>query len=150
MVSLNKVMLIGNLTRDPELRYTPSGVVVVTFGLAVNKNFVDKNGQKQQEVCFINIVAWNKLAENCNKYLVKGRGVFVEGRLKSKTWTTNDGQKRSTLEVVANNIQFMPNNKPIVTESQIEKLPVGEKKTEDKEFKNTIGEVMDLEESEGV
>lgn len=155
MINLNKVMLMGNLTRDPELRYTPAGIAVVTLGLAVNKSFVDKNGQKQKEVCFINIIAWNKLAENCNEYLAKGRGIFVEGRLKSRTWTTNDGQKRSTIEIVANNIQFMPKTQPITTGTTTKnnttstKLVVEKKKSKDEEFKEVIDNVIDLEESEG-
>ncbi|MCB0383783.1 MAG: single-stranded DNA-binding protein [Bdellovibrionales bacterium] len=106
MANLNRVLLIGRLTRDPELRYTPNGSAVADFGLAVNKNWKDKDGQKQEEVCFIDIVVWGKSAENCHKYLDKGRMAFIEGRLKLDTWE-KDGQKRSKLHVVADTVQFL-------------------------------------------
>lgn len=108
MVSLNKVFLVGNLTRDPELRYTPSGIAVNTLRLAVNRGYKDKNGQAQKDTCFINVVVWAQMAEVCNQYLQKGRAVFVEGRLQSRSWKTNDGQNRSIIEVVAVRVQFMP------------------------------------------
>jgi len=98
--SLNKVMLIGNLTRDPELRYTPSGTAVVTFGLATNREWNDASGQRQEEVEFHNIVAWNKLAEICSQLLYKGRKIYVEGRLSTRSWTTQEGQERRSTEVV--------------------------------------------------
>lgn len=98
--SLNKVMLIGNLTRDPELRYTPSGTAVCSFGLATNREWVDSSGQKQEEATFHNVVAWNKLAEICSQLLYKGRKVYVEGRLSTRDWTGQDGQKRRSTEVV--------------------------------------------------
>lgn len=98
--SLNKVMLIGNLTRDPELRYTPSGTAVVTFGLATNREWNDASGQRQEEVEFHNIVAWNKLAEICSQLLYKGRKIYVEGRLSTRSWTTQEGQERRATEVV--------------------------------------------------
>lgn len=107
MVELNKVLLIGNLTRDPELRYTPQGTAVTTMGMALNSSFKDKNGQMQKDTCFVNVVAWAHLAEVCNQYLQKGRLVFVEGRLKSRSWQTNEGKNRSVLEVVAARVQFM-------------------------------------------
>jgi len=107
VVSFNKVMIIGNLTRDPELRYTPSGTAVTTLGLAANRSFKDKTGQMQKDTCFVNIVVWAKMAEVCNQYLQKGRQVFVEGRLQSRTWQNNEGKNRTTLEVVATQVQFM-------------------------------------------
>ena len=107
MATLNKVMLIGNITRDPELRYTPQGRAVVTLGLAVNRNFKSQTGEKKQETCFINVVAWAQLAEICNQYLQKGRPVFVEGRLQSRSWQDQEGKKRSVIEVVADNVQFL-------------------------------------------
>src|SRR5574343_646145 len=106
-VSLNKVMLIGNLTRDPELRYIPSGQAVTTFTIAVNRTFNSKGGEKKEEVCFIRIVVWARLAEICNEYLKKGRSVFVEGRIQTRSWDGPDGAKRYSTEVVADNVQFL-------------------------------------------
>ncbi len=105
--SLNKVMLIGNLTRDPELRYIPSGQAVTTFTIAVNRTYNSQAGEKKEEVSFIRVVVWAKRAEVCNEYLKKGSGVFVEGRLQSRSWEAQDGTKRSTLEVIAQNVQFL-------------------------------------------
>jgi single-strand DNA-binding protein len=98
--SLNRVQLIGNLTRDPELRYTPSGTAVCSFGLATNRSWTTDTGEKHEETEFHRIVAWNKLAELCSQFLVKGRKVYVEGRLSTRNWTGQDGQQRSTTEVV--------------------------------------------------
>jgi single-strand DNA-binding protein len=98
--SLNKVMLIGNLTRDPELRYTPQGTAVCSFGIATNRDWVDQSGQRQEDVTFHNCVAWSKLAEICGQLLKKGRKVYVEGRLSTRTWTGQDSQERRTTEVV--------------------------------------------------
>src|SRR3989344_7848807 len=96
--SLNKVLLIGNLTRDPELRYTPSGAAVCTFGVATNRSYTASDGQKKEEVEFTKIVSWNKLAELCNQLLRKGRKVYVEGRMQTRSWETPDGQNRTTTE----------------------------------------------------
>jgi single-strand DNA-binding protein len=106
-VSLNKVMLIGNLTRDPELRYIPSGQAVTTFTIAVNRTYNSKAGEKKEEVCFIRVVVWARLAEICNEYLKKGRPVFVEGRIQTRSWDGPDGNKRYSTEVVADNVQFL-------------------------------------------
>ena len=106
MASLNKVFLMGNLTRDPELRYTPNGSAVASFGLAVNRKY--KQGDElKDETCFVDITVWGKQAENCAEYLSKGRGVLIEGRLSYRSWETDEGQKRSKLDVVANNVQFL-------------------------------------------
>ncbi|MEI8350465.1 MAG: single-stranded DNA-binding protein [Candidatus Omnitrophota bacterium] len=107
MATLNKVFLIGNLTRDPELRYTPQGTAVTNLGIAVNRFFKDKAGQKQQDTCFLTVVVWGQMAEVCNQYLQKGKQVCVEGRLQSRSWKDNEGKNRSTIEVRADNIQFM-------------------------------------------
>lgn len=98
--SLNKVMLIGNLTRDPELRYTPQGTAVCTFGIATNREWVDGSGQKQESVDFHRLVAWNKLAEICSQLLFKGRKVYVSGRLQNRSWQTPDGVEKQITEVV--------------------------------------------------
>jgi single-strand DNA-binding protein len=106
MASLNKIFMIGNLTRDPELRYVPSGAPVATFGLAVNRTFVTQHGDKKDEVCFVRVVVFGKQAESCSQYLTKGRPVFIEGRLQYRAWE-QDGQKRSTLDIVADRVQFL-------------------------------------------
>jgi len=100
--SLNRVLLIGNLTRDPELRYTPQGTAVCTFGLATNRSWVTESGERREETEFHRIVAWNKLAEICSQFLAKGRRTYVEGRLQTRQWTTQDGSPRQTTEVVIN------------------------------------------------
>ncbi len=98
--SLNKVTLIGNLTRDPEMRYTPSGSAVCTFGIATNRQWVTESGEKKEDAEFHRVVAWNKLAEICSQLLTKGRKVYVEGRLQTRSWTGQDNQQRQTTEVV--------------------------------------------------
>jgi len=107
MASLNRVLLIGNLTKDPELRYTPNGTAVTNLRLAVNRKFKDKTGELKEDTCFVTVTAWDKQAEICNQYLQKGRSVFIEGILQSRSWETNDGQKRSTIDVRAERIQFL-------------------------------------------
>jgi single-strand DNA-binding protein len=106
MPNFNKVILMGHLTRDPELRYIPSGAAVCSLGLAVNRKYKD-----QDETCFVDITVWNKQAESCNEYLSKGRLILVEGRLDYRTWEDKSGQKRSKLDVVAENVKFMPDGK---------------------------------------
>jgi len=106
MASFNKVLLMGNLTRDPELRYTASGAAVASFGLAVNRKYKAGDDWKE-EVCFVDITVWAKQAENCAEYLHKGSPVFIEGRLNFQSWETDTGQKRNKLEVVANTVQFL-------------------------------------------
>ncbi|MEA3328832.1 MAG: single-stranded DNA-binding protein [Candidatus Omnitrophota bacterium] len=107
MASLNRVFLIGRLTRDPDLRYLPSGTAVVSFGLATSRVYTTQAGEKKEETCFVRIISWGKQAEICNQYLSKGRLIFVEGRLQYRAWETPDGKKRSSLEVRANRIQFL-------------------------------------------
>jgi single-strand DNA-binding protein len=107
MASLNRVLLMGNLTRDPELRQTPSGTQVCEFGLAMNRQWRGQDGSKQEEVTFVDITAFAKTAELVSSYLSKGRRVFVEGRLKYDQWTSPEGQKRSKLSVVAENVTFL-------------------------------------------
>jgi single-strand DNA-binding protein len=105
--SLNKVFLMGNLTRDPELRYVPSGTAVANFTVAVSRAYKSATGEKKEEVSFIRVVIWGKMAEVCGEYLTKGRPVLVEGRLQSRSWEGQDGQKKSTMEVIANSVQFL-------------------------------------------
>ena len=112
MANLNKVMLLGNLTRDPEVRYTPKGTAVGDLGLAVNRRVSDGNGNWSDEVTFVDVTVWGTNAENAQKYLIKGRGVFIEGRLQMDTWEDKaSGQKRSKLKVVAEVLQFLPDGK---------------------------------------
>ena len=103
----NKVILIGNLTRDPELRYTPQGTSVCNFGIAVNRKY-RQGDEMKEEVTFINIVVFGKQADTCGQYLNKGNPVLVEGRLQERRWETEDGQKRSKHEVVAQTVRFLP------------------------------------------
>jgi len=98
--SLNRVQLIGNLTRDPELRYTPQGTAVCTIGLATNRSWTTDNGDKKEEAEYHKIIAWNKLGELCSQLLTKGRKIYVEGRLSTRSWTAQDGSTRTTTEIV--------------------------------------------------
>jgi len=104
---VNKVILIGNLGADPEVRFTPSGQAVANFRIATNESWTDKSGQKQERTEWHRIVVWGKLAELCGEYLKKGRQCFVEGRLQTREWTDKEGKKNYTTEVVANNVQFL-------------------------------------------
>jgi single-strand DNA-binding protein len=104
-MSLNKAMIIGNLGRDPEMRYTPSGQAVTQFTVAVNRNYKDAQGERQEETEWFRIVAWGQQAEFAAEYLRKGNKVYVEGRLQTRQWEGQDGQKRYTTELVANTIQ---------------------------------------------
>jgi single-strand DNA-binding protein len=109
--SLNRVQLIGNLTRDPELRYTPSGIAVCSFSIATNRNWTTDTGEKKEEVEFHRIVAWNKLAELCSQFLTKGRKVFVEGRLATRSWTAQDGAQKQTTEIVISDMILLDSRK---------------------------------------
>lgn len=107
-MNFNKVLLAGHLTREPQLSYTPSQTAVVAFGLAVNRDWTDKAGTKQKEVCFIDCEAWAGAATNINKYVKKGDPLFVEGYLKLDQWTAQDGTKRSKHKMVVQSFQFIP------------------------------------------
>ena len=108
MASYNKVMIIGNLTRDPEIKYTPKGTAIADIGLAVNRNYTTDSGEKREEVTFIDVTLWGRVAEIVGEYCKKGRPLFVEGRLQLDTWDDKaTGQKRSKLKVVGENIQLL-------------------------------------------
>ena len=107
MASVNKVILIGNLGRDPELRYTPGGQAVANFTLATNERFSSKDGEKQERTEWHRIVAWGRTGELCAQYLSKGRSVYLEGRLQTREWEDKEGQKRRTTEIVATTVQFL-------------------------------------------
>jgi len=110
--SLNKVQLIGNLTRDPELRYTPTGAAVCTIGLATNRYWTTESGEKKEETEFHRVVAWNKLAELCSQLLTKGRKVYIEGRLRTNSWQTPDGGQRSATEVIIDDMILLDSRRP--------------------------------------
>jgi single-strand DNA-binding protein len=107
MANFNKVLLIGNLTRDPQLSYTPNQTAVADFGLAVNRKWKGQDGENKEETCFVDCRAFGRIAENINKYLTKGRPLFVEGRLTFDSWTAQDGTKRSKHRVTVENFQFL-------------------------------------------
>ena len=108
MANFNKILLMGNLTRDPQLSYTPNQTPVVDFGLATNRRWTGQDGSQREETCFVDCRAFGRQAENINKYLSKGRLAFVEGRLTFDTWTAQDGTKRSRHRVTVENFQFLP------------------------------------------
>lgn len=118
MPNLNKVMLIGNLTRDPELSYTPSQTAVVNLGLAINRTWTGKDGEKKEETCFVDCTAFAKTGELLNKYLTKGMPVYVEGRLDFSSWIAQDGSKRSKLKVIIENFQFLQSGEKKQSETQ--------------------------------
>jgi len=107
MASLNKVMIIGNLGSEPEMRFTPNGNPVTSFRVATNRVYTTSDGERRQETEWFTVVAWNKLAEQCNQFLTKGRLVYAEGRLRTRTWEGQDGQKHSRTEIVANRVTFL-------------------------------------------
>ena len=107
MVSLNKVMLIGNVGSDPEMRYTPNGNPVISFRMPTNRVYTTPGGEKKQETDWFTVIAWNKLAEQCNQFLTKGRLVYTEGRLHNRSWDGVDGQKHYRTEVIANRVTFL-------------------------------------------
>jgi single-strand DNA-binding protein len=127
MVSLNKVMLIGNVGNDPEMRFTPSGNPVTSFRIATNRVFSTPEGEKKQETDWFTVVAWNKLAEQCNQFLNKGKLVYVEGRLRNRSWDGTDGQKHFRTEVIANRVTFLDRQGTSATpEEKTEESPEGD------------------------
>ena len=107
MANFNRVLLMGNLTRNPEIRYTPSGTAVADLGLAVNESFKNKSGEMVESTCFVDVVVWGRQAETASEYLHKGSPVFVEGRLQLDQWETPQGEKRSRLRVRGDRVQFL-------------------------------------------
>jgi len=124
MASLNTVMLIGNLGTEPEMRYVPSGSPVTSFRLAVSRRFTTGEGERSQETEWFNVVTWNRTAENCNQMLTKGQQVYVEGRLRTRSWEGQDGQRRFRTEVIANRVLFL-------TRRGVSPTPEGETQQED-------------------
>ena len=107
MAGLNKIMVIGNLGADPEMRYTPNGNPVTSFSIATGRSWTSSDGERKEETEWFRVVAWNQLAELCNQYLSKGRSAYVEGRLQSRTWETQEGQSRFKNEIIANQVLFL-------------------------------------------
>ena len=107
MLTLNKVMIIGNVGTEPEMRFTPNGNPVTSFRVATNRVYTTPEGERKQETEWFTVVAWNRLAENCNQFLTKGQRVYAEGRLHTRTWEGQDGQRRSRAEIVANRVLFL-------------------------------------------
>ncbi|MDD4995158.1 MAG: single-stranded DNA-binding protein [Patescibacteria group bacterium] len=137
-MNLNKAMIIGNLTRDPELRTTPSGASVTSFGVATNHTWTDQQGNRQEKAEYHNIVAWGKLAEICSQYLAKGRKVYIEGRLQTRDWEGQDGVKRYRTEIVAENMIMLDRGQgpraPGEVQSEAPAMPEEEVKKEDIPF----------------
>jgi single-strand DNA-binding protein len=125
MAGFNKVLLMGNLTRDPQLSYTPSQTPVVDFGLATNRKWTGQDGTQREETCFVDCRAFGRLAENINKYMIKGRPIFIEGRLSFDTWTAQDGTKRSKHRITVENFQFLPGTSAINTEQDRQNIATG-------------------------
>ncbi len=111
MASMNRVFLAGNLTRDPEVRYTPSGSAVADLNMAINRVYTSGSGEQKEETCFVSVVAWGRQAETCGEYLTKGSPVMVEGSLQFDQWQTESGEKRSRLRVKADRVQFLGRSK---------------------------------------
>jgi single-strand DNA-binding protein len=117
MASFNKVILLGNLTRDPEVRYTPKGSAVCDLGIAINRSYTLDSGEKREEVTYVDVVLWSRLAEIAGEYLKKGRPIFIEGRLQLDTWDDKQsGQKRSKLRVIGETMQLLGGRPPGATE----------------------------------
>lgn len=108
MASFNKVLLMGHLTRDPQLSYTPNQTAVADFGIAMNRSWVGQDGNKRDEVCFVDLRSWGKTAENINRFFKKGKPIFIEGYLQLDQWTTQDGTKKTKLRVIVERFHFLP------------------------------------------
>jgi single-strand DNA-binding protein len=137
--SINQVLLMGNLTRDPELRQTPNGQNVCSFSLALNRSYKDQAGEWKESTDYVDIVAWGPLAERVSQYLSKGRRCFVQGRLQSRSWE-QDGQKRSKLEVLANDVTFLDSRGETGSESSNEPAPESKNSTKTKEKEDVVVE----------
>ena len=134
-MNFNKVFLAGNLTRDPQLSYLPSQTAVVEFGMAINREWKGKDGEKKSETCFVDCTAFGRIAENINKYVKKGDPFFVEGRLQFNQWTAQDGSKRSKIKVMVESFQFLPSkeSKPPKEEPPKEEPPEKEQPAKGKD-----------------
>ena len=135
MASLNKVMIIGNLGSEPEMRFTPNGNPVTSFRVATNRVYTTPEGERKQETEWFAVVAWNKLAEQCNQFLTKGRLVYAEGRLRTHTWESQDGQKHYRTEIIANRVTFLDRQAIApLSEERVEEAGVDDLEPEDIPF----------------
>ncbi len=134
MVSLNKIMVIGNLGSEPEMRFTPKGNPVTSFRVATNRVYATPEGERKEETEWFTVVAWGKLAEQCNQFLTKGRLVYVEGRLRTRTWEGQDGQKRYRTEIIANRVTFLDKQAAAPLAEQAEEGGTGEIEPDDIPF----------------
>jgi len=145
MVSLNKVMVIGNLGSEPEMRFTPNGNPVTSFRVATNWTYTTPDGERKQDTEWFSVVAWNRLAEQCNQFLTKGRLVYAEGRIRTRTWEGQDGQKYSRPEIIANRVIFLDRRGAgPLPEGSIPEGPLPEEKVEE----GGVGELVPEPESE--
>ena len=134
MASLNKVMIIGNLGSEPEMRFTPNGKPVTTFRVATNRAYTTPEGERKEETEWFTVVAWNKLAEQCNQFLTKGRLIYAEGRLHTRTWESTEGQKHYRTEIIANRVTFLDRQASMLPEDKIDEAGIGELEPEDIPF----------------
>ena len=134
MLSLNKVMIIGNVGSDPEMRFTPNGNPVTSFRVATNRVYTTAEGERKQETEWFTVVAWNRLAEHCNQFLTKGRPVYAEGRIHTRTWETQDGQKHSRPEIIAGRVIFLDRQASAPPEEKDEEVGVPDLAAEDAPF----------------
>lgn len=141
--SLNRVQLIGNLTRDPELRYTPSGSAVCSFSLATNRSWTTDTGEKKEEAEFHRIVAWNKLAELCSQFLTKGRKVYLEGRLSTRNWNAQDGTQKTTTEIIINDMILLDNKGKSEGETEVHEEPVEKQEKKSKKEEESVEEPVE-------
>lgn len=156
--SLNRVQLIGNLTRDPELRYTPNGTAVCSFGIATNRSWTTDGGEKKEETEFHRIVSWNKLAELCSQFLTKGRKVYLEGRLATRSWTGQDGAQRTTTEIVIDDMILLdsrrpeehPKEEPVKEESEKKPESAAGREKPKKEKKEEVEEKEEVNSEENI
>lgn len=133
MVSLNKIMIIGNIGSEPEMRFTPSGNPVTSFRVATNRVYTTVDGERKEETDWFTVVAWSRLAEQCNQFLAKGQRVYAEGRLHTRSWEGQDGQRYNRVEIVANRVLFLDRraNTAALPEERVGETPVGELEPED-------------------
>ena len=148
--SLNRVQLIGNLTRDPELRYTPNGTAVCSFGLATNRSWKTESGEKKDEAEFHRIVAWAKLAEICSQFLVKGRKVYLEGRLLTRNWNAQDGTQRTSTEIIISDMILLDSKRPEETLDETADSQSASKKKTSKVSEKEKDEVAEEEKAEEI
>ena len=134
MASVNKMIIVGNLGSEPEMRFTPNGNPVTSFRVATNWRFTNSQGERREETEWFTVVTWNRLAEQCNQFLTKGRLIYVEGRLRTRTWEGQDGERRFRNEIVADNVTFLDRQAAAAPEDKVEEAEAGDLDPEDIPF----------------